>query len=80
MLGWTEWRRLETHYGLGVITEAVEQGMAACLIRRQPAGPLSHMILSTTSEAALMVANAAEPARATRDAQVALETLLSTLA
>jgi hypothetical protein len=38
------------------------------------------MILSIINEAALMVANAEEPERATREAQVALETLLSTLA
>jgi hypothetical protein len=74
-----EWRRLEAHYGLGVITAAVEDGLRAGLIRQQPAEPLAHLILSMIDEAALMVANAQNPVSAISQAQVALETLLSSL-
>lgn len=80
VLGWAEWRRLEAHYGLGLITSAVEDGMAAGHIRRQAAGPLAHMILSIIDEAALMIANSPTPETAKADARTALETLLSTLA
>ena len=79
VLGWMEWRRLEAHYGLGVITAAVEDGLRAGLIRQQPAEPLAHLILSMIDEAALMVANAQNPVSAISQAQVALETLLSSL-
>ncbi|MET0371373.1 MAG: helix-turn-helix domain-containing protein [Sphingobium sp.] len=80
VLGWTEWRRLEAYYGLGIIMAGVEHGIAAGFIRPQPAAPLAHLILSVIDEAALMVANAQDPVTAMRDAQVALDTMLSHLA
>lgn len=80
VLGWAEWRRLEAHYGLGIITAAVEEGIATGRIRPQLAKPLAHMILSVIDEAALMVAHAADPEEAREQARVALETLLSSLA
>ncbi len=79
VLGWAAWRCLETHYGLGVITLAVEDGVRAGSIRKQPAAPLAHMILSMIDEAALLVANSQDPDRAIAEAQVALETLLASL-
>ncbi len=80
VLGWAEWRRLEAHYGLGIITTAVEDGIKAGHIRSQPAGLLAQMILSIVDEAALTVANAPEPDVAKIEAEIALETLLSSLA
>lgn len=79
VLGWTEWRRLEALYGLGVIIAGVRQGIESGDIRAQPPEPLSHLILSVIDEAALMVANATDPAAATRQVRVALDTLLSSL-
>ena len=79
VLGWTEWRKLEVQYGLGLIVRAVEDGIAAGLIRKQPARPLAHMILALIDEAALMVANADDPQRARAEASIALETLLDSL-
>ncbi|MET0362416.1 MAG: TetR/AcrR family transcriptional regulator [Sphingobium sp.] len=79
VLGWTEWRRLEALYGLGIIIKGVEHGIAEGLIRQQSAAPLAHLILSVIDEAALMVANAHDPVSATREAQVALDTLISQL-
>ena len=80
VLGWPEWRRLEALYGLGMIMTGVKHGIQSGLIRKQPPLPLSHLILSIIDEAALMVANAADPEAATRQAQTALDTLLSNLA
>lgn len=79
VLGWTEWRRLEAHYGLGIIEQAVIDGMKAGHIRQQQPLPLAHLILSIIDEAALMVANAAEPATARNEASLALQTLLASL-
>lgn len=79
VLGWTEWRSLEAHYGLGVIERAVADGIAAKQIRLQQSRPLAHLIFAVIEEAALMVANAADPALARRDADVALQTVLSSL-
>lgn len=80
VLGWSEWRRLEAVYGLGIILAGVEDGIGTGLIRSQPPAPLAHLILSVIDEAALMVANADDPAAAMSEAQVALDTMLSHLA
>lgn len=80
VLGWAEWRRLEARYGLGTIERAVVDGIAAGHIRRQESGPLAHLILSMIDEAALLVANAADPEQARSNAKVALDTLLASLA
>ena len=79
VLGWAEWRRLEAHYGLGVIERGVVDGINAGLIRRQEALPLAHLILSIIDEAALMIANASDPSHERRNATLALDTLLSSL-
>lgn len=79
VLGWLEWRRLEAHYGLGIIERAVIDGMEAGHIRRQPPRSLAHLILSIIDEAALLVANAAEAEPARHEANLALQTLLASL-
>lgn len=79
VLGWAEWRELEAHYGLGVIERAVDDGIAAGQIRTQPARPLAHLIFAVIEEAALMVANAADPVAGRAEADVALRTMLASL-
>ncbi|MCW1385073.1 TetR/AcrR family transcriptional regulator [Novosphingobium sp. KCTC 2891] len=80
VLGWAEWRKLEAQYGLGLIMQAVEDGMAAGLIRVQPPRLLAHMILAVVDEAALLVANADDPEVVRLEAGAAVQTLLSSLA
>jgi AcrR family transcriptional regulator len=81
VLGWQEWRRLEAHYALGMITKAVEEGIAAGLIRRGvPPRTMAHFVLSVIDEAALLVANATDAEAATRDAEAAIDALLTNLA
>lgn len=79
VLGWAEWRNLETHYGLGVIERAVKDGIAAGQIRVQQPRPLAHLIFAVIEEAALMVANAPDPVSVRREVDVALQTMLSAL-
>jgi AcrR family transcriptional regulator len=79
VLGWMEWRRLEAHYGLGIIERAVIDGMGAGHIRRQPSRSLAHLVLSIIDEAALLVANAEETEPARLEANLALQTLLGSL-
>ena len=54
--------------------------LRAGLIRKQSPSPLAHLVLSMIDEAALMVANARDPDVAIREAEVALETMISSLA
>ena len=79
VLGWLELRRVEAHYGHGIIERAVIDGMSAGHIRQQPSRSLAHLILSIIDEAALLIANAAEPEPARDEANLALQTLLASL-
>jgi AcrR family transcriptional regulator len=79
VLGWAEWRRLEAHYGLGVVERGIVDGIEAGLIGKQEPRPLAHLILSIIDEAALMVANATDAEKAQRDVRRAIRTLLSSL-
>lgn len=79
VLGWSEWRALEAHYGLAVITRALEDGMKAGLVREQAVEPLSLLILAIINEASLYVANAPDDAQAVAAATAAINTLLGNL-
>jgi AcrR family transcriptional regulator len=71
VLGWRAWREIETEHGLGLITEMLEQAMAAGLLVKQPVRVLGQLLLSALIEAALLVADArASEQRATVRAEV----------
>jgi AcrR family transcriptional regulator len=79
VLGWAEWRAIETRHGLGLIQAVLEQAMAEGAITRQPVDVLAHLVLSAVIEAALLIAHAPnhDPARAR--AERALRALLDGL-
>jgi len=79
VLGWQTWREIDAVHGLGLVTEALDHVMEAGLIETQPVQPLAHLLLAALNEAAMLVANAVDPA-ATRAAMgVTVERLLSRL-
>src|SRR5262249_54482694 len=45
VLGWAEWRAIETRYGLGLIQAVLEQAMTEGVITRQPVDVLAHLVL-----------------------------------
>jgi hypothetical protein len=61
VLGWQAWRELDTTYGLGLVSEALEHCMAAGHIAARPVQPLAHIVLAALNEAAMLVANADDP-------------------
>jgi AcrR family transcriptional regulator len=77
VLGWAEWRQLEAHYGLSSISKALEDGMLSGLVKKQALEPMTLLILSVINEAALFVANAPDPIKATANAIEAINTLLN---
>jgi AcrR family transcriptional regulator len=79
VLGWEQWRNLESEYGLGVITAMLDAAVAQKVIARQPTGPLAHMLLAAVDEAALYIANAPDRRLAHRDARQSLMGLLGGL-
>ena len=79
VLGWSEWREIDERYGLGLVTAALELGMDAGAIRRQPTKPLAHLLLAAMGEAGMVIANADDPAAARREVEPALLGLLDGL-
>jgi AcrR family transcriptional regulator len=63
VLGWREWRRIETEHGLGLMTELLESAMDAGTMVRQPVKALAQLLLSAIIEAALLVADAGPDTR-----------------
>ena len=80
VLGWAEWREIDTRHGLGLTEAALEAAMAAGRIPRQPVRPLGHLLLAAMGEAGIMVATAADPKAARREVERALLSLLEGLA
>src|SRR5688500_17169532 len=60
VLGWDEWREIDTQYGLGLIKASLEQAMETGLIARQPVDPLAHLIVGALDEAAMYISRAAD--------------------
>jgi len=61
VLGWQAWRDMDTVYGLGLVTAALEHCMDAGLVATRPVQPLAHLLLAALNEAAMLVANAEDP-------------------
>jgi AcrR family transcriptional regulator len=79
VLGWESWREMETIYGLGLVSEALEVCMDAGAIPRRPIQPLAHMLLASLNEAAMLVAAAEAPEQARGEVGTEVERLLGAL-
>ncbi|MRH86876.1 TetR family transcriptional regulator [Nocardia sp. SYP-A9097] len=77
VLGWQAFREFEAQHGLGLITALLERGREAGLISDAPIPMLAQLLVSALSEAALMVANAADPDLARAQAQQSIMLLLA---
>jgi AcrR family transcriptional regulator len=66
VLGWEEWRRIDSQYASGMVRTALEANMEAGNLARQPIEPLTHLIIGALNEAGLALAAAPTP-EATRD-------------
>ena len=79
VLGWQRWREIDSRYGFGLIKAGLKN---LCNTGRLPAEmiePLSHVLLASMMELALLVARADKPTAATRSARRALHTLIDSL-
>jgi AcrR family transcriptional regulator len=79
VLGWQEWREIDERYGLGLMKAALGGAMQAGVLRDVPLDALSHLMLGALSEAAFVIANAADPTAAREQAEAALFALLEGL-
>ena len=76
VLGWEEWRRIDTQHSLGMVQAIFEMNVAAGNIVPQPIGPLAHLIVGALNEAALAVASADDVDAAREEFAVAMERVL----
>lgn len=79
VLGWEQWREIDSRYGLALLTQGVEMVMAAGLVAPGPVEPLAHMLLGALNEAALLVANAKRPKAARAEVGRTFEQVLDRL-
>ncbi|MHA6619826.1 TetR/AcrR family transcriptional regulator [Pseudonocardia sp. DLS-67] len=79
VLGWAEWREIDERHGLGLVTAALNGAMDAGAIARQDARPLAHLVIGALGEAALLIANAEDPAAMRGQVEPALLALVGGL-
>ena len=79
VLGWEEWRRIDSQHSLGMVRMIVEVNIAAGNIPAQPVEPLAHLIVGALNEAALAVAAAEDAAGARESFAVSIEGVLDAL-
>ena len=79
VLGWAEWREIDAHHWLGVVSAALRETMDAGMLKRQEVQPLAHMLLGAMVEASMMIANAADPKAARGEVEAPLLALLEGL-
>src|SRR5215831_8343105 len=64
VLGWSRWREVCQEHVFGLAEVLLAGGIAAGRIRPQPVRPLAHVIMGASDEAAMYVAESADPAAA----------------
>lgn len=79
VLGWEEWRRIDSQYSLGMVRAIFELNIAAGNVLAQPVEPLAHLIVGALNEAALAVAAAEDPERAREDFAASMQRVLDAL-
>jgi AcrR family transcriptional regulator len=77
VLGWSRWREVCQEYVFGLVQLLLTQGIEAGRIRAQPTRPLTHALMGAGDEAALYVAEAADPALARAEMIGVLDELIA---
>lgn len=72
VLGWAAWREIDARHGLGLIIGMFDQAVKDGLLAPQPVEVLAQLVLSAVIEAALLIANAADPVTARASSERAL--------
>jgi AcrR family transcriptional regulator len=79
VLGWAEWREVDARYGMGLVRLGLEAAMDQGVMERQDPEPLAHLVLAALGEAALLIANSADPRAARREVEGPVLALLEGL-
>jgi AcrR family transcriptional regulator len=76
VVGWSHWREVCQRHVFGLTESLLERGIQLGHIREQPVRPLAHVVMGASDEAALYVAESADPARARTEMLAALDRLI----
>lgn len=79
VLGWQRWRSVEEDFYLGMMIKSLEKAAESGEIGDLPATTLAPMIFGSVTEAALMIAHAAEPVRKRQEVGQVLDRLFAGL-
>jgi AcrR family transcriptional regulator len=79
VLGWAEWRAIDERHGLGLVSFGLQYGMERGEFAPQPVRPLAHLLMGAMAEAAMVIANADDPAAARAEVEPPLLALLQGL-
>jgi AcrR family transcriptional regulator len=77
VLGWSRWREVCKQHVFGLVQTLLTQAIEVGRIRPQPARPLAHALMGAGDEAALYVAEAADPALARAEMIEVLDQLIA---
>jgi hypothetical protein len=64
VLGWDAWREIDARYGLALVRAGLAGALDQVGLDAGAVDPLAHLLLGALNEAALLVANADDPAAA----------------
>jgi AcrR family transcriptional regulator len=79
VLGWKEWREIDTRHGLGLTGAALEGAVTAGVLRPIAVEPMAHLFVAALSEAAFVIAYADRPRKARAEVEQALLQLVEGL-
>ena len=79
VLGWDEWREIDTQHGLGLVKASLENAMETGLIARQSVDPLAHLLVGALDEAAMYISRARDSRAARREMGESIERMLNGL-
>jgi AcrR family transcriptional regulator len=76
VVGWAHWREVCQRHVFGLAEAMLAQGIESGRIRPQPVRALAHVLMGASDEAALYVAESADPARARAEMLQILDRLI----
>jgi len=79
ILGWKEWREIDERYGLGLTRAALAGAIEVGVLREVPLDATAHLLVGALSEAAFVIANAADARETRAEVEAALLELLQGL-
>jgi AcrR family transcriptional regulator len=79
VLGWAGFRDISLRFGLGMTEKLLGEMIAAGQLPEQPVRPLAHVLIAAIDEAAMVVADADDPAGAQAEMGIVIHGLITAL-